>query len=111
MFAATGLGGLGALLASLWLVLAAAGLALPNAPALAMTRHREAAGTAAALLGAVQFGVGALVAPLVGLFGTGSVPMAVVIAGSMAASLTVMLLVVPRAGLGPVDPELAVAAH
>ncbi|MFI6779853.1 multidrug effflux MFS transporter [Micromonospora sp. NPDC050276] len=111
MFAATGFGGLGTLLASLWLVLAAAGLALPNAPALAMSRHSEAAGTAAALLGAVQFGIGALSAPLAGLFGTGSVPMAIVIAGGMAAALIVMLLVVPRASLGTVDPELAVALH
>ncbi|WP_247669679.1 multidrug effflux MFS transporter [Micromonospora sp. H61] len=111
MFAATGVGGLGTLLASLWLVLAAAGLALPNAPALAMSRHSEAAGTAAALLGAVQFGIGAVSAPLAGLFGTGSVPMAIVIAGGMAAALIVMLLVVPRASLGTVDPDLAVALH
>ncbi|WP_088991198.1 multidrug effflux MFS transporter [Micromonospora chokoriensis] len=111
LFAATGFGGLGTLLAALWLVLAAAGLALPNAPALAMSRHSEAAGTAAALLGAVQFGIGALSAPLAGLFGTGSVPMAIVIAGGMAAALLVMLVVVPRAGLGTVDPELAVAVH
>ncbi|MEO3770242.1 multidrug effflux MFS transporter [Micromonospora sp. B9E7] len=111
MFAATGFGGLGTLLAALWLVLAAAGLALPNAPALAMSRHSEAAGTAAALLGAVQFGIGALSAPLAGLFGTGSVPMAIVIAGGMAASLVVMLVVVPRASLGTVDAELAVALH
>ncbi|MET8257247.1 multidrug effflux MFS transporter [Micromonospora sp. NPDC005553] len=111
MFAATGIGGLGTLLASLWLVLAAAGLALPNAPALAMSRHSEAAGTAAALLGAVQFGIGALSAPLAGLFGTGSVPMAIVIAGGMAAALIVMLLVVPRADLGTVDRDLAIALH
>ncbi|MGI5525567.1 multidrug effflux MFS transporter [Micromonospora sp. CA-259024] len=111
MFAATGFGGLGTLLASLWLVLAAAGLALPNAPALAMSRHSEAAGTAAALLGAVQFGIGALSAPLAGLFGTGSVPMAIVIAGGMAAATLVMLLVVPRADLGDVDADLAVALH
>ncbi|PWR05869.1 Bcr/CflA family drug resistance efflux transporter [Micromonospora acroterricola] len=111
MFAVTGFGGLGTLLASLWLVLAAAGLALPNAPALAMTRHSEATGTAAALLGAVQFGVGALSAPLAGLFGTGSVPMAIVIAGGMAAATLVMLFVVPRAALGTVDPDLAVALH
>ncbi|MEU1241486.1 multidrug effflux MFS transporter [Micromonospora parva] len=111
MFAATGFGGLGTLLASLWLVLAAAGLALPNAPALAMSRHSEAAGTAAALLGAVQFGIGAVTAPLAGLFGTGSVPMAIVIAGGMAAALIVMLVVVPRASLGTVDPDLAVALH
>ena len=32
---------------------------MPNAPALALARHGEAAGTAAALLGAVQIGVGA----------------------------------------------------
>ncbi|MET7666554.1 multidrug effflux MFS transporter [Micromonospora luteifusca] len=111
MFAVTEFGGLGTLLASLWLVLAATGLALPNAPALAMSRHSEAAGTAAALLGAVQFGIGALSAPLAGLFGTGSVPMAVVIAGGMAAALIVMILVVPRADLGTVDPDLAVALH
>ncbi|MGC4838658.1 multidrug effflux MFS transporter [Micromonospora vinacea] len=111
MFAATGFGGLGTLLASLWLVLAAAGLALPNAPALAMSLHSEAAGTAAALLGAVQFGIGAVSAPLAGLFGTGSVPMAIVIAGGMAAALIVMLLVVPRATLGTVDRDLAVALH
>ncbi|MGC4867588.1 multidrug effflux MFS transporter [Micromonospora sp. DT53] len=111
MFAATGFGGLGTLLAALWLVLAAAGLALPNAPALAMSRHSEAAGTAAALLGAVQFGIGAVSAPLAGLFGTGSVPMAIVIAGGMAAALIVMLFVVPRASLGTVDPDLAVALH
>ncbi|MGW3896931.1 multidrug effflux MFS transporter [Micromonospora profundi] len=112
VIAATGFGGLGALLAMLWLVLAATGLAMPNAPALAMTRHSEAAGTAAALLGAVQFGIGAFSAPLAGLFGTGSVPMAVVIAGGMAAALAVMLLVVPRAALrDTVDPELAIGLH
>jgi DHA1 family bicyclomycin/chloramphenicol resistance-like MFS transporter len=73
---ASGVGGLLGILVPLGLVLAAAGLALPNTPALALNRHGEAAGTAAALLGSVQFGVGALVAPLVGLFGRSSaVPM------------------------------------
>ena len=43
---------------------------MPNTPALALTRHGEAAGTAAAVLGCVQFGVGAVVAPLVGAFGS-----------------------------------------
>jgi hypothetical protein len=75
-------------------VLAALGLALPNAPALALTRHGEAAGTAAALLGAVQFGVGALAAPLVGALGSDSVAMAVVVAIGMLGSLSVLLLVV-----------------
>jgi DHA1 family bicyclomycin/chloramphenicol resistance-like MFS transporter len=111
LFAATGFGGLPGVLIPLWLVLASAGLALPNAPALALSRHGEAAGTAAALLGAVQFGIGALAAPLVGVLGTGAVAMAVVIAGGMLASVIVLLVVV-RPWLLPVDapgPALAVA--
>lgn len=73
----TGAGGLVGVLVPLSLVVASVGLSLPNTPALALTRHGEAAGTAAAMLGAVQFGVGALVAPLVGLFGsTTAVPWA-----------------------------------
>ncbi|MFF4808661.1 multidrug effflux MFS transporter [Micromonospora chersina] len=111
-FAATGVGGLAAVLASLWVVLASAGLAMPNAPALALSRHGEAAGTAAALLGAVQFGVGALAAPLVGVLGTGSVAMAAVVAGGMAVALVVLLIVVRPARLAEVEPvAVAVAAH
>ncbi|WP_203705395.1 multidrug effflux MFS transporter [Asanoa iriomotensis] len=92
-FAATGFGGLATLLAALWLVLFAGGLAMPNASAVAMTRHGEAAGTAAALLGAVQFGTGALAAPLVGVLGNDSVAMAVVVAGGMVAATSALLLV------------------
>jgi DHA1 family bicyclomycin/chloramphenicol resistance-like MFS transporter len=108
--AATGLGGLVGLLLPLWMVLAAAGLALPNAPALALSRHGEAAGTAAALLGAVQFGVGALAAPLVGVLGTGSVAMAVVVAGGMVSATVVLLLVVRPWRLEPVDTAEASTA-
>ncbi|MGW1060514.1 multidrug effflux MFS transporter [Micromonospora rubida] len=111
-FAATGIGGLPSLLASLWVVLAAAGLAMPNAPALALSRHGEAAGTASALLGAVQFGVGALAAPLVGALGTGAVAMAVVVAGGMVAATAVLLLVVRPARLAELEPgAVVVAAH
>jgi DHA1 family bicyclomycin/chloramphenicol resistance-like MFS transporter len=109
--AATGFGGLVGILIPLWLVLAAAGLALPNAPALALSRHGEAAGTAAALLGAVQFGVGALAAPLVGVLGTGAVSMAIVIAGGMLAANVVVLLVARpwQLPVDAVEPALAVA--
>jgi DHA1 family bicyclomycin/chloramphenicol resistance-like MFS transporter len=96
VFSATGSGGLAGILIPLWVVLAAAGLSLPNAAALAMTRHGEAAGTAAALLGALQFGIGALAAPAVGLLGGGALAMAVVIAGEMLAATTVMLAVVTQ---------------
>ncbi|MEV4636798.1 multidrug effflux MFS transporter [Actinoplanes sp. NPDC049548] len=110
--AATGLGGLPGILAPLWLVLASAGLAFPNAPALALSRHGEAAGTAAALLGAVQFGVGALAAPLVGVLGTGAVSMGLVIAGGMLAA-TIVLVTVVRPWSLPTDPaaEPVMAAH
>ncbi|WP_436970947.1 multidrug effflux MFS transporter [Micromonospora coxensis] len=110
--AATGLGGLPSLLVSLWVVLAATGLAMPNAPALALSRHGEAAGTASALLGAVQFGVGALAAPLVGVLGTGAVAMALVVAGGMVASTAVLLVVVRPGRLADLGPDVAVVvAH
>lgn len=87
-------GGLVPLLAALWAVLASVGLVMPNAPAIALSRHGEAAGTAAALLGAVQFGVGAVAAPLVGLLGTDAVAMGLVMLGGTVAALGVLLAVV-----------------
>jgi DHA1 family bicyclomycin/chloramphenicol resistance-like MFS transporter len=94
---ATGVGGLAGVLLPLGIVLGAAGLALPNTPALAMTRHGEAAGTAAAMLGCVQFGVGAVVAPLVGLFGSDSaVPMGSVMLLVTALAAVLMFTVVRR---------------
>nr|MDT0656707.1 multidrug effflux MFS transporter [Micromonospora sp. DSM 115978] len=107
-FAATGFGGLPAMLATLWLVLAAGGLAMPNAPALALSRHGEAAGTAAALLGSVQFGVGAIAAPVVGLLGNGGVAMALVIAGGMVCALAVLIVVVRPAKLDLVPDQPSV---
>jgi MFS transporter, DHA1 family, multidrug resistance protein len=110
LFAVTGFGGIAGILVPLWLVLASAGLAMPNAPALALSRHGEAAGTAAALLGAVQFGVGALAAPLVGVLGTGAVPMALVIAGGMLAANLVLFAVARPWQLPVTTADSAVAA-
>ena len=109
--AATGFGGLVGVLIPLWLVLASAGLAMPNAPALALSRHGEAAGTAAALLGAVQFGVGAIAAPLVGVLGASAVGMALVVAGGfVAANLVLALVVRPwRLPVESGEPVVAVA--
>lgn len=77
------LGGLGlpALLPGLFAVVASTGAVLPNTRALAMAGYPDLAGTASALLGVVQFALGGLVAPLIGVAGTATaVPMAVVIA-------------------------------
>ncbi|MET0418644.1 MAG: multidrug effflux MFS transporter [Actinoplanes sp.] len=113
VFAQTGFGGLVGVLIPLWLVLAAVGLIMPNGPAIALNRHGEAAGTAAALLGAVQFGVGALAAPLVGVLGNDALGMALVVAGSMlAAMVTLWAVVRPQqlpADEGSLEPAVAIA--
>ncbi|WP_369139150.1 multidrug effflux MFS transporter [Modestobacter versicolor] len=110
VLALTGTGGLLAVAVPLWAVLFACGLALPNGPALALSRHGDNAGTAAAMLGAVQFGVGAAVSPLVGLLGNDAVAMGTVIVGSLALALAVLVTVVRPWELA--DPDAApVAAH
>ncbi len=76
MLGATGAAGLPGYTVALWIVLGAVGFVLPNAPAVALSRHGEAAGTASALLGATQFSLGALIAPLVGVLGNDAVAMA-----------------------------------
>ncbi len=79
-------------------ILAGMGLVIPNAPALALTRHPDAAGTAAALLGAGQFGLGAAVAPAIGALGNGALALAGVMTAGMAIALVALLLVGRRNG-------------
>jgi MFS transporter, DHA1 family, multidrug resistance protein len=110
-FAATGTGGLWTVTATLWLVLFACGLALPNAPALALSRHGEAAGTAAALLGAIQFGVGAVVSPVVGVLGNDAVAIGTVIVTSLVLALAVLAVVRPWRLPVPDAASTPVAAH
>jgi DHA1 family bicyclomycin/chloramphenicol resistance-like MFS transporter len=102
---ATGFGGLVGLLVPLWFVLASIGVAMPTAPALALNRHGETAGTAAALLGATQFGVAGLVGPVFGVLGVSAVTMAAVITGALALTLAVYLLVVQPWRLDPMEHE------
>ncbi|MEO3761268.1 multidrug effflux MFS transporter [Mycobacterium sp. B14F4] len=86
-------GGLPGFVLPVLVVLAAMGLVLPNAPAVALSRHNEAAGTAAALLGAAQFGVGAAVAPLVGALGNDEFALALVMTVGMVIALLALLAV------------------
>jgi DHA1 family bicyclomycin/chloramphenicol resistance-like MFS transporter len=112
VLAGTGTGGLPAVVGSLWVVLFACGLALPNAPALALSRHGEAAGTAAALLGAIQFGVGALVSPVVGVLGNDAVAIGTVVVTALGLAIAVLVLVVRPWQLSvPDDAAAAVAPH
>ncbi|WP_406281105.1 multidrug effflux MFS transporter [Nocardia sp. NBC_00881] len=53
----------------LWPTVASVGVIMVNATALAVEQSRRAAGTGSAVLGALQFGLAAVVSPLVGLGG------------------------------------------
>lgn len=89
---ATGVGGFLGFMLPMFFVVSAAGLAFPNAPAIALNRHGEAAGSAAALLGSAQFMIGGAIAPLVGALANGTpVPMAGVILGAAALALVLFL--------------------
>jgi DHA1 family bicyclomycin/chloramphenicol resistance-like MFS transporter len=87
------IGGLAGFVVPVWAILAAMGLVIPNAPAVALSRHPDAAGTAAALLGAAQFGLGAAVAPLVGVLGNNEIALALVMTAGMVIALLALLAV------------------
>jgi MFS transporter, DHA1 family, multidrug resistance protein len=61
--------GLPAVLACMFLLLSSNGFVSPNAMALALNDFPRAAGSASALLGVMQFSIGAAAAPIVGLAG------------------------------------------
>lgn len=72
----TGWGGLAGLVGLLFLSMSAAGVIFPNIAALAMAPFGEVAGSASALLGTLQFGIGAAAGAGVGLLHNGtSLPM------------------------------------
>jgi MFS transporter, DHA1 family, multidrug resistance protein len=108
--AATGTGGLVGVLLPLWVVLFAVGMAGPNAPAVALSRHGEAAGTAAAMLGAVQFGTGAIISPIVGVLGNTAAAMATAVASGLVLALLVLVVVVRPWQLPNAEPAPAAAA-
>ena len=111
LLAVTSTGGLFGVAVPLWAVLFAAGLALPNGPALALAGYGDSAGSAAAMLGAVQFGVGAAVSPVVGLLGNDAVAMGAVIVAALVLAVLVLLAVRPWQLPEPQDGDLVAVAH
>ncbi|MEV0595220.1 multidrug effflux MFS transporter [Nonomuraea cavernae] len=91
--AVTGIG-LPGVVAGLFVIMCGQGLVMPGTGALALAgQPPQVAGSASALLGVLQFALGAFAAPLVGLAGSGSaVPMAAVMLGLLA--LSVLLFIV-----------------
>lgn len=103
------IGGMWGVAVPLWAVLFFVGLVLPNAPAVALNAHGESAGTAASLLGAVQFGLGAVISPLVGVLGNNALGMSIVLFGGMVAAALVLVLVARPWQLAPVGDGAPVA--
>jgi DHA1 family bicyclomycin/chloramphenicol resistance-like MFS transporter len=88
--ASTGFGGFPGILVPLFLYIATHGFVMPNTTALAMGPHGRVAGSASALLGTIQFVLGAAAGAAVGLLGNGTaVPLAAVVAGCGVAAWSV----------------------
>jgi DHA1 family bicyclomycin/chloramphenicol resistance-like MFS transporter len=69
--ALTGLGGIPAAIGSIIIMVFGVGMSLPLASSITMGGYPERADAASALLGLLQFSMGGLVAPVVGVLGTG----------------------------------------
>jgi DHA1 family bicyclomycin/chloramphenicol resistance-like MFS transporter len=90
--------GLIGILIPLWFFIAACGFGFPCVQVLALNNHGHEAGTAASLLGAVNFGLAGLISPIVGVLGiTSAVPMGAVMAVTAAIAASALWFVVrPR---------------
>lgn len=93
--AVTGAGGVLGLLVALWLVMSAVLLLPANGTALALTRHGERAGSAAALVGALQTGIAGAVSPLVALLGADATAMAATMVGALVVALILLVVATP----------------
>ena len=106
----TGVGGFPAFFAAIFVSLATVGVIMPNATAAVMAPFPDQAGVASALLGMLQFAVGAATGALVGLLhdGTGR-PMAVTMAGCATLGAIIILAAErqPARATGETRPETA----
>ncbi len=99
--------GPGLFVCALTLSFAAHAVTLPNATALALTGHPEAAGSASAALGVVQYGIGALAAPLAGVAGGDTaLPLALAVSALAVGAAVASALTLHRPG--PTRPGPAV---
>ena len=90
--------GLPGVLMGFWLVVASVGFIAPNATALALADHARVAGSASALLGVLQYIIGAAVTPLVSVGGSGTAkPLAVIMAGLGIGAVLIFVFMTGRA--------------
>ena len=77
----------------IWVFLSTQGFAFPNSSALSLAPFTANAGTASALMGAIQLGFGAISTALVSMFNNGTaMPMSVVMCACAIISFTVLLI-------------------
>lgn len=106
VFALTGTFGMLGIAVPLFVLLTTVGFTMPNTPVLALAEHGSSAGTAAALLGAMNFAIGAVTAPVVGAFGGGSaVPMAAMMVAMSLAAVGAMFLIARPSRIKDPAPE------
>lgn len=87
--------GLIAILIPLWVFITACGFGFPLVQVLALANHPKEAGTAASVLGALNFGLAGAISPIVGVLGIDSaVPMASVMAVTAVFSVASLWLIV-----------------
>lgn len=84
--------GLASVVISLFFVVASVGVVATTSTSLAMQNAGHRAGSASALIGMLQFVLGAAASPLVGLGGGDALPMAVVIASAEALAIVCSML-------------------
>lgn len=100
--------GLWGTLIPLFVFMTACGFTMPNVQVLALDRHGKAAGTAASIIGATNFGVAGLVSPVVGWIshdaGITATSMASVMVGCSAVGILALWLVVRPRTVGMLAP-------
>ncbi|MCW4385219.1 multidrug effflux MFS transporter [Salinibacterium sp. SYSU T00001] len=96
--------GLWGTLIPLWFYITACGFGFPAVQVLALAHHGKEAGTAASLLGALNFGLAGLISPVVGLLGVASAtPMALVMGCAAAIGVFVVWAVVRPRSVPPLE--------
>lgn len=96
--------GLWGTLIPLWFYITACGFGFPAVQVLALAHHGQEAGTAASLLGALNFGLAGLISPVVGLLGVATAtPMALVMGCAAAIGVAIVWVVVRPRSVPPLE--------
>jgi DHA1 family bicyclomycin/chloramphenicol resistance-like MFS transporter len=93
----------------IWVFLSTQGFAFPNSSALSLAPFTRNAGTASALMGAIQLGIGAISTALVSILNNGTaMPMAAVMCACAIGSFLVLMIGRRKIRLSRVNEEFAV---